>query len=169
MVKKFSQNPRVWLNYATFLFDTMREPQKGRDLLNRAIQSLPTFNHIDITSKFAQLEFRSIHGDAERGRTLFRGLFSNFPKRVDIWSVLLDLETKIGDQVQIRRLFSEVTSLRLRAKQAKYFFKRWLEFEEKNGDIRGCEKVQAKAAGYARRRQEETLESRAQAPVISSV
>ena len=158
-MRKFSQNPKVWLNYATFLFETANEPQRGRELLGRALQSLPTFQHVDITSKFAQLEFRSSRGDAERGRTLFEGLFSNFPKRVDLWSVLLDLETKLGDQGQIRRLFTRVTSGKLKAKQATYFFTRWLAFEEKSGDTKSYEKVKAKEAEYMRTQQGNMLSS----------
>ena len=158
MVKKYSQNPNVWLNYTTFLFETLDEPQRGRELLNRALQTLPSFNHIDVTSKFAQLEFRWARGDAERGRTLFESLLSNFPKRVDLWSVLLDLEIKLGDQAQIRRLFARVTSGKLKVKQAKYFFKKWLEFEKKSGDDKSCERVRAKAAEYVRTRQEVTVE-----------
>lgn len=46
-------------------------------------------------SKFAQLEFK--HGFPERGRTLFEGILSNYPKRVDIWNIYVDMETKVGD------------------------------------------------------------------------
>ncbi|MCJ1405665.1 rRNA biogenesis protein rrp5 [Xylographa trunciseda] len=150
MVKKFSQDPKVWLNHATFLFDTMAAPQRARDLLPRALQSLPKHHHVDLTSKFAQLEFRSVNGDAERGRTIFEGLLSTFPKRLDLWNVMLDLEIKAGDKDQVRRLFGRVTSSKLKAKKAKYFFKRWLEYEEREGDAQSCEKVKARAAEYVR-------------------
>ncbi|MCJ1385764.1 rRNA biogenesis protein rrp5 [Xylographa soralifera] len=150
MVKKFSQDPKVWLNHATFLFDTIAAPQRARDLLPRALQSLPKHHHVDLTSKFAQLEFRSANGDAERGRTIFEGLLSTFPKRLDLWNVMLDLEIKAGDKDQVRRLFGRVTSSKLKAKKAKYFFKRWLEYEEKEGDAQSCEKVKARAAEYVR-------------------
>ena len=150
MVKKFSQDPKAWLNYATFLFDTMAAPQQARDLLPRALQSLPKHHHVDLTSKFAQLEFRSANGNAERGRTIFEGLLSTFPKRLDLWNVMLDLEIKAGDKDRVRRLFGRVTASKLKAKKAKYFFKRWLEFEEKEGDDQSCEKVKARAAEYVR-------------------
>ncbi|MCJ1391614.1 rRNA biogenesis protein rrp5 [Xylographa bjoerkii] len=153
MVKKFSQDPKVWLNHATFLFDTMAAPQRARDLLPRALQSLPKHHHVDLTSKFAHLEFRSANGDAERGRTIFEGLLSTFPKRLDLWNVMLDLEIKLGDKDQVRRLFGRVTSSKLKTKKAKYFFKRWLEYEEKEGDAQRCEKVKAKAAEYVRQQE----------------
>ena len=157
MVKKFSQNPKVWLNYATFLFDTAASPQRARDLLPRALQPLPQHTHLDLTSKFAQLEFRSPNGDAERGRTIFEGLLSTFPKRLDLWNVLIDLEMKTGDQEQIRRLFGRVTSSsnKLKPRKAKYFFKRWLEYEEREGDEKSAEMVKARAAEYVRKQEGE--------------
>lgn len=153
MIKKFSQDPKIWLNYATFLFDTIAAPQRARALLPRALQSLPKYQHLDTTSKFAQLEFRSPNGDSERGRTIFEGLLSTFPKRLDLWNVLLDLEIKQGDKEQIRRLFGRVTSSNLKPRKAKYFFKRWLEFEEKDGDAKSCEMVKARAAEYVRKQE----------------
>lgn len=155
MIKKFSQDPKVWLNYATFLFDVVNTPDRGRALLPRAMQSLPKFAHLDLTSKFAQLEFRSKHGDPERGRTIFEGLLSTFPKRLDLWNVLLDLEIKHGEKDQTRRLFGRVTSGKLKSKKAKYFFKRWLEFEEKEGNAKSVENVKARAAEYVRKQETE--------------
>ena len=158
MIKKFSQDPKIWLNYATFLFDTSASPSLARALLPRAMQSLPKHTHLDLTSKFAQLEFRSSNGDAERGRTIFEGLLTTFPKRLDLWNILLDLEIKQGDNEQVRRLFGRVTSSNLKARKAKYFFKRWLKFEEREGDLKNCEKVKARAAEYVRLQEVETVE-----------
>lgn len=42
------------------------------------------------------------HGEPERGRTIFEGIISNYPKRVDLWNVYLDQEIKIGQQSVIR-------------------------------------------------------------------
>ncbi|RMD43542.1 hypothetical protein DV735_g1530, partial [Chaetothyriales sp. CBS 134920] len=150
MLKKFTQDPKVWTNYATFLFDTADEADRGRDLLPRALQILPKFTHLDLTSKFAQLEFKASGGLPERGRTIFEGLIASFPKRIDLYNVLLDLELKLGDKEQIRGLFERVFRSKLKAKQAKYFFKRWLAFEESEGDPRRIEEVKAKAATWIR-------------------
>lgn len=150
MLKKFTQDPKVWINYATFLFETGDNnasdagagAEKARALLPRALQTLPKFTHFDLTLKFAQLEFKQSGGGAagavggvpERGRTLFEGLLSAFPKRVDLFNVLLDLELKLDDnETQVRALFERIFSgstRKLKPKQAKYFFKRWLAFEE---------------------------------------
>ena len=150
MVKKFSQSPKVWLNYATFLFDNYSSPASARALLSRATQALPAYAHLDLTSKFAQLEFKCRNGDPERGRTIFEGLLTTFPKRLDLWNILLDLEIKQGDKEQVRRIFERVLGLGLRAKKAKFFFKRWLEVEEKWGDEKSVDAVKAKAAQYVK-------------------
>ena len=159
MLKKFaSEDPKIWVNYATFLFDTLNEPERGRALLSRALQTLPSTTHVDITSKFAALEFKSASGLAERGRTIFEGLLDSFPKRVDLWNVLLDLEIKYGGEGvkkgQVRRLFERILeggTKGIKNKQARFFFKRWLEFEAREGDERGVEGVKKRAETWVRR------------------
>lgn len=172
--KKVSSSPKFFLNYASFLFDNMAAPERGRALLPRALQSLPSHTHVETTSKFGQLEFRSSNGDIERGRTVFEGLLSSFPKRIDLWSILLDLEIKAGDPEQVRRLFERVLGIRdnkkgavsieaekkVRPKQARFFFKKWLAFEEKlaaadGGNDKMVEEIKAKAADYVKSLQQE--------------
>jgi rRNA biogenesis protein RRP5 len=170
--KVSSQSPKFFYNYASFLFDTMASPDRARALLPRALQSLPAHTHVETTSKFAQLEFRSENGDVERGRTVFEGLLSSFPKRIDLWNVLLDLEIKVGDAEQVRRLFERVLGLKsgkksavtidaskkLKPKQARFLFKKWLAFEEglaaANGDEKMVEEVKARAVTYVKSLQE---------------
>ncbi|KAF9892539.1 rRNA biogenesis protein rrp5 [Aspergillus nanangensis] len=169
--KKIFHSSKFYLNYATFLFDNMSAPDRGRALLPRALQSLPSHSHVETTSKFGQLEFRSSNGDAERGRTVFEGLLSSFPKRMDLWSILLDLEIKAGDAEQVRRLFERVLGItkngvvsaednkKVKPKQARFFFKKWLAFEEKlaadGGSEKMVEEIKAKAADYVKSLQKE--------------
>ena len=148
MLKKFAQDPKIWVNYATFLFETAEDPEKARQLLPRALQTLPSFAHVDITSKFAQLEFRTKTGLPERGRTIFEGLLDSSPKRVDLWNVLIDLEIHLGNKDQIRQLFERILAGKVKRKQAKFFFKRWLAFEEKEGDERSVDAVKVRAAEW---------------------
>ena len=151
LTKKFSQSPTVWSNYAHFLFTTLSSPDRARALLPRATQSLPPHTHLPLTLKFAALEFHSESGSAERGRTMFEGLLSTFPKRLDIWNQLLDLEIQQGDKEIIRGVFERVVKTKgLKAKGAKAWFKRWAEWEEKNGDKKSQEKVKAKAEEWVR-------------------
>lgn len=151
-VKKHGKSPDLYLNYAKFLMTTLAAPDRARALLPRAMQSLPSHTHLALTSKFAQLEFTSSNGDPERGRTVFETLLAQWPKRLDLWNVLLDLEIKQGDEDVIRRLFGRVTGSgpSLKAKQARFFFKKWLEYENKEGNSKSQERVKALAADYVR-------------------
>ncbi|KAJ9650135.1 rRNA biogenesis protein rrp5 [Neophaeococcomyces mojaviensis] len=148
MLKKFTQNPKLWINYATFLFDTLEDPVRARALLPRALQALPPFAHFDVTSKFAQLEFKTKTGVPEEGRTRFQGLVNLYPKRLDLFNVMLDLEMKLGDKEQVRGVFEQVLSRDLKPAKAKPFFQRWLAFEKKEGDERKAEEVEARAAKW---------------------
>ena len=151
-LKKHTQSPDLYINYANFLMTTLSSPDRARSLLPRAMQALPQHTHLSLTSKFAQLEFNSSNGEPERGRTIFETLLSQWPKRLDLWNVLLDLEIKQGDQTIVRRLFERVTGSgsHLKARKAKFFFKKWLDYEEKTGDSKSQERVKALAAEYVR-------------------
>jgi rRNA biogenesis protein RRP5 len=120
-------------------------------LLPRAVQSLPTHAHLNLTVKFAALEFHSPSGSPERGRTMFEGLLQTFPKRLDLWNQLLDLEIQQGDEIITRALFQRVVNIKgLKAKGAKGWFKRWNEWEEKKGDLKTQARVRLIAQDWIR-------------------
>jgi rRNA biogenesis protein RRP5 len=60
-----------------------------RFTLQRGLQNLEQKHHVDLSSKFAQLEFKM--GEAERGKTIFENIVGNYPKRTDQWSVYVDM------------------------------------------------------------------------------
>ncbi|CAG8560739.1 2094_t:CDS:10 [Cetraspora pellucida] len=94
MLKKFSQSSKVWTKMGLFHIKN-GNVQASRDLLQRSLRSLPKRKHIKAITKFAQMEFK--YGEAERGRTIFEGMMSNYSKRVDLWSIYVDMEIKAGD------------------------------------------------------------------------
>ena len=55
---------------------------------------------VDAISKFAQFEFQ--YGEPERGATEFESLVSTYPKRVDLWSVYIDMMLKAGEVKRVR-------------------------------------------------------------------
>ena len=69
-------------------------------MIPEALKSLPKRKHVEMISKFGQIEFK--YGNVERGRTIFEGIISNYPKKVDQWSVYLDMEIRNGDRDIIR-------------------------------------------------------------------
>ncbi|CAJ2506945.1 Uu.00g081310.m01.CDS01 [Anthostomella pinea] len=157
LVKKFgATSPDVWFNYAHWLHAVQNEPERARALLPRATQALPNHARFPLMTKFAALEFNSPHRNPELGRTMFEGLLSTFPKRFDLWNQLLDHEDVPGaDKAAVRDVFDRAAKVKgLKARAAKKWFKRWAEWEEKNGDAKSREKVSAKAAEWVRMKAE---------------
>lgn len=148
MTKKFSQNVSVWVLNGSFYFK--REmPDEAHQVLARALQSLPKREHIDVVRKFGQLEFTE--GDPEQGRSLFEGLVTDAPKRIDLWNVYIDQEIKQGDRDRVEALFERVVSKKLSKKQAKFFFSKWLQFEEDKGDEQAAARVKALAIEFVQK------------------
>jgi len=104
------------------------------------------YNHA--TFRFAQLEFK--HADSERAKTMFEGLVSQYPKRMDLWSVYADMMAKyrsaeearwtdsllrnLGEtHANFRVIFERATSLKVPVQKLKSFYQKWLEFEKRTG------------------------------------
>nr|XP_033796509.1 protein RRP5 homolog isoform X2 [Geotrypetes seraphini] len=145
MLKRFRQEKSVWLKYATFLFK-QGQTESAHRLLQRALKCLPDKEHVDIISKFAQLEFHL--GDVERAKAIFESTLSSYPKRTDLWSIYIDRMIKHGSQKEVRDIFERVIHLNLAAKRMKFFFKRYLEYEKKYGSPETAQAVKEKAIEY---------------------
>ncbi|KAI9013729.1 hypothetical protein CLU79DRAFT_387856 [Phycomyces nitens] len=143
--KKFSQSSKIWTLFGLYCLQN-NNFEKARELLQKSLKCLPKHKHIKTITKFAQMEFK--HGEPERGRTIFEGVLGNYPKRVDLWNVYLDMEIKAGDKELIRRLFERATSLKFSSKKMKSLFKKWLQYESANGTEADIEHVKEKALAY---------------------
>jgi rRNA biogenesis protein RRP5 len=146
--KSINSDSAFWLNYATFLMTTLNDPTRARAVLSRAVQSVPEHQHRQLTAKFGALEFHSSNGDPERGRTVFEGLLSAFPKRWDLWDMFVDLEKGKGEKENVRALYERMAESKMKKKRARFLFKKWLEWEESQGDKKGADRVKAKAKEY---------------------
>ena len=93
---------------------------------------------------------------------MFEGLMSTWPKRLDLWNILLDLELQQGEgsekRERIRSVFERIVKCKLNVRKAKWVFKRWLQFEEQEGDSKSQERVQAKAAEFVKKVEQEKAE-----------
>ncbi|RXN09143.1 RRP5-like protein [Labeo rohita] len=145
MVKRFRQEKAVYLSYGNFLL-RQRQSDAASALLQRALQSLSNKEHVDLISKFARLEFQ--HGNTEKAKSMFDKVLSTYPKRTDLWSVFIDLMVKHGSQKEVRELFDRVIHLSVSVKKIKFFFKRYLEYEKKNGTPETIQAVKQKALEY---------------------
>ncbi|KAJ3043804.1 Protein RRP5 [Rhizophlyctis rosea] len=145
ITKRFKESSKVWTTFG--LFQLKRgKVEEARKILQRSLQSLAKRKHVKTICKFAQMEFK--YGEPERGRTIFEGIMSNYPKRVDLWSVYLDMEIRNGDVAITRRLFERVIKLKLSSKKMKFFFKKYLDFEKNKGTPEGVEHVKQAAVAY---------------------
>ncbi|XP_074882410.1 protein RRP5 homolog isoform X1 [Buteo buteo] len=145
MLKRFRQEKSVWLKYASFLLKQGQTEATHR-LLERALKALPTKEHVDVISRFAQLEFR--FGDPEHAKALFESTLSSYPKRTDIWSIYMDIMIKHGSQKEVRDIFERVIHLSLAPKKMKFFFKRYLDYEKKFGTAESVLAVKRAALEY---------------------
>lgn len=145
MLKRFRQEKAVWIKYGAFV---LRRSEAGTShrVLQRALECLPTKEHVDVISKFAQLEFQL--GDAERAKAIFENTLSTYPKRTDVWSVYIDMTIKHGSQKEVRDIFERVIHLSLAPKRMKFFFKRYLDYEKQHGTEKDVQAVKAKALEY---------------------
>lgn len=145
MLKRFRQEKAVWVKYGAFL---LRRGQAGAShrAMQRALECLPKKEHVDVLSKFAQLEFQL--GDAERAKAIFENTLSTYPKRTDVWSVYIDMTIKHGSQKEVRDIFERVIHLSLAPKRMKFFFKRYLDYEKQHGTEKDVQAVKAKALEY---------------------
>ncbi|KAJ2614175.1 rRNA biogenesis protein rrp5 [Coemansia sp. RSA 1365] len=156
-VAKFPGSCKVWVLFG-LLYLKQTKVSESRDLLARALRALPDRKHVKAISQFAQMEFK--HGEPERGRTVFEGVLASFPKRVDLWSVYLDMEISAAARAfsadaaatrrwaPVRSLFERVIAMKLSSKKVKSFFKKWLKFEKDHGSEATVEHVKQRAREY---------------------
>uniref|UniRef100_A0A5F8H2Q7 Protein RRP5 homolog n=1 Tax=Monodelphis domestica TaxID=13616 RepID=A0A5F8H2Q7_MONDO len=145
MLKRFRQEKTVWIRYGAFLLQRGQADANHR-LLQRSFNCLPQKEHVDVISKFAQLEFQL--GDAERAKAMFETTLSSYPKRTDVWSVYIDMIIKYGSQKEARDIFERVVHLSLAPKRMKFFFKRYLDYEKQHGTAETVQAVKEKALAY---------------------
>lgn len=145
MLKRFRQEKAVWIKYGAFVLGRSQAGGSHR-VLQRALECLPTKEHVDVIAKFAQLEFQL--GDAERAKAMFENMLSTYPKRTDVWSVYIDMTIKHGSQKEVRDIFERVIHLTLAPKRMKFFFKRYLDYEKQHGTEQDVQAVKVKALEY---------------------
>ncbi|XP_015588888.1 protein RRP5 homolog [Cephus cinctus] len=144
-IGKFKQNPQVWIECGAALLKIGLK-EKSRQTMQRALQSLPANQHVDLMVKFAQLENK--FGDKERSQTLFEQVLSSYPKRVDVWSSYVDSLIKSGDIDIARKILERAVVQTLPARKMKSLFKKFVSFEEQHGTPERVSHVQQLAVNY---------------------
>ncbi|KAG0628431.1 hypothetical protein M758_1G025900 [Ceratodon purpureus] len=145
MTRKFNTSAKVWLRQIQSLL-ARDMGDAAHKALDQSLLSLPRRKHIKVISRAALLEFKT--GSVERARSIFEGILRNYPKRVDLWSVYLDQEIRVGEVPVIRALFERVICLELPPRKMKFLFKKYLDYEKAHGDEERIEHVKRKAMEY---------------------
>lgn len=101
-----------------------------------------------LETHYGKLEYQL--GEPENARTVFESLLSKHPKRTDIWSVYIDMETKYGDKTKVPGIFERALSLNLKIKKTKFILKKYLKFAEDHLSQKDVQIVLDRAAKYAK-------------------
>ncbi|CDF38916.1 unnamed protein product [Chondrus crispus] len=156
--RKFRRSSAVWVALGEVQFKS-GDKKSARRTLEKALARIEETDHVRVISKFAQFEYK--YGTSERGRTVFESLVANFPKRLDLWNVYLDMETIECQQAEgeakqqavesTRNLFEKCTALGWSSKKMKSVFQKWLAFEKRLGTKQDRTEVKNKARKYVER------------------
>jgi rRNA biogenesis protein RRP5 len=148
-MKSFFNDVNLWRNYIEFLFeaqklnlnDQMTETEfcSPKEMLNRALQSLPQKEHIDLLIKYGQMQYK--YDLVEEGRNTFESILRNYPKKSNVWTIFIDQESKYGTKEKVRNLFEKVLTVDFKIKILKNMIKKYLEFEVKFGNSKSVEHV----------------------------
>lgn len=145
VTKKFKTSSQFWLRYCLYKIKG-GNVDAGRKVLQRALLSLPKRKHVPVLAKFSQFEFR--YGISERGRTMFDSLMATCPKRLDLWSVWLDMEEGHGDEESARRLYERVCAMKWSSKKMRFLLKKFLAFEKSHNNKEGLNRVREIASEF---------------------
>ncbi|KAL6431723.1 hypothetical protein ACFW04_007334 [Cataglyphis niger] len=145
ITSKFKQDPQAWINCGAALLKIGLK-EKSRHIMQRAVQSLPASQHVNLLVRFANLENKL--GDKERAQTLFEHILSSYPKRVDVWSCYVDCLTKSEDIDIARRVLERACIQTLPARKMKTLFTKFKNFEEKYGTPETVASIVQMAANY---------------------
>ena len=166
MCSKFRSKKTVWVAHFSYLLEQGRYDE-AQKVVQKALLSLQSYKHVETMTKYAILAYT--HGQVNTARTVFDGLLTKHPKRLDLFFVYTDQEIKSGNITVARSLFQRVASrgnenimsgktaatndeilstLKYNDKQMKKLFKKWYAFEEAHGTDANQEHVKDVARAY---------------------
>ncbi|CAH0518268.1 unnamed protein product [Peronospora belbahrii] len=138
MQKKFRTSKQAWIRSLQYLVGE-KQFSDAAETLQRSLKSLAAHKHLPVILKYGQRLYEQ--AELDKARTIFEGILANYPKRIDLWNVYLDKEIKFGDIVLVRALFERLLAMEFSAKKMKFLFKKFLQFEQEQGDENRVEHV----------------------------
>jgi rRNA biogenesis protein RRP5 len=140
LCRSHNTNTDNWLRLIDFYFVQVKDEDKAAEAFKKAAQSLD--NSLELSLGFVKLEYS--HGNPERGRTLMEKLVMMRPKRTDLWSVYLDLESRHSAEDRVRDLFERALSVKLAKKAHSLLVKKYVQYEESHGHTERARTLDAK-------------------------
>ncbi|KAJ8578309.1 hypothetical protein ON010_g895 [Phytophthora cinnamomi] len=145
MQKKFRTSKQTWIRSLQYLVGE-KQFAEAAETLQRSLKSLSAHKHLPVILKYGQLLYEQ--GELDKARTIFEGILANYPKRMDLWNVYLDKEIKFGDVALVRALFERLLAMDFSAKKMKFLFKKYMQFEQDQGDDEHVEHVKQLAKDF---------------------
>ncbi|CEG39975.1 rrna biogenesis protein rrp5 [Plasmopara halstedii] len=145
MQKKFRTSKQAWIRSLQYLIGCSKF-MEAAEVLQHSLKSLAAHKHLPVILKYGQLLYE--HNELDKARTIFEGILANYPKRMDLWNVYLDKEIKFGDLSLARALFERLLAMEFSAKKMKSLFKKYLLFEQEQGNDMQVEHVRQLAKDF---------------------
>ncbi|KAG1699146.1 hypothetical protein DVH05_014063 [Phytophthora capsici] len=145
MQKKFRTSKKAWIRSLQYLVSE-KQFAEAAETLQRSLKSLDAHKHLPVILKYGQLLYEQ--SELDKARTIFEGILANYPKRIDLWNVYLDKEIKFGDVALVRALFERLLAMDFSAKKMKFLFKKYVQFEQDQGDDERVEHVKQLAKDF---------------------
>ena len=150
LAKDYKDDVSVWNGWCSFYFK-QGDSDKSGEILKRALASLPKNEKTHMLTSYAILLYK--YDKFDQGRTIFEDLVSKLPKRLDLWNVYVDQETKVNHFDFVRSLFKRMVEVKVSVNKIKGIFKKWLASEDTHGDENSVKEVEEKVQEYISRQQ----------------
>ncbi|KAJ2944671.1 hypothetical protein O0L34_g4028 [Tuta absoluta] len=145
MLRKYKRDPQNYIICGGACFK-LNMVDKARQVMQKAISVLEKKEHVTVLVQFALMERG--HGATERAESLFEQILAVYPQRTDVCKVYVDMLAKSGDADRVRQVMERMTSHKLPARKMKVLFKKWIEVEQKLGDVAEVEKIRQRALEF---------------------
>ncbi|KAK7794795.1 hypothetical protein R5R35_004134 [Gryllus longicercus] len=145
VTKKYKSEVNTWVE-AGLACIKCGEIEKSRQLMQRALTVLDKKYHVEVLTRYARME--NEWGETERAETLMENVLTSYPKRIDVWSVYIDMLVKSKKFDIARQVLDRAVIQKLPVAKMKFLFKKYLSFEQTHGTPDRVEKIREMAKNF---------------------
>ena len=153
--KRYKEDVDCWLGYLNccyMLLPKEKGSEKSSEVLKQAMMLVPSNSKVRLLSGYGVILYK--YDSYDKGRTIFEDLLSKYPKKIDIWYIYIDQESKLNNLQYVRSLYTRLIEVKLNIVKIRNIFKRWISFEEEKGDEDHVAFVENKVQEYIQKLQE---------------